>query len=236
MVAELHQSGFQRLRIVPGMSPSGMHWRCGVTHRGNISVDHGALLCHGGIGELPDFASYSSASGNEYFGWRDARQATARDLAGLFLQRFPELCQQARGSDWEYAGWYAYMLGLAAYGAFPVAYEDSPSPPPVAYMRTTGSPSRVLLPPPRELPAHLSVGTPDASSGAWSVPRLPLTVQVPEAHSPSLLLMRALHAARTAGLPEQDEQRLAEEMRAAADGEALRYVVKRWMHVRVTSR
>ena len=31
MVHELHKAGYQRIRIVPGISGSGMHWRCSVT-------------------------------------------------------------------------------------------------------------------------------------------------------------------------------------------------------------
>jgi hypothetical protein len=35
MVNELHKLGYQRLRIVPRMSPSEMHWRYSVTYIGN---------------------------------------------------------------------------------------------------------------------------------------------------------------------------------------------------------
>jgi hypothetical protein len=35
MVNELHKLGYQLLRIVPRISPSGMHCRCSVTYIGN---------------------------------------------------------------------------------------------------------------------------------------------------------------------------------------------------------
>jgi hypothetical protein len=31
MVHELHKAGYQLLRISPGLSPSGIHWRCPIT-------------------------------------------------------------------------------------------------------------------------------------------------------------------------------------------------------------
>ena len=58
------------------------------------------------------------------FGWTDAVSATARDLAELFLERFPEVCARGYGRDWLCAGWYVEMLGVAERGGSPVAYDD----------------------------------------------------------------------------------------------------------------
>jgi hypothetical protein len=128
MVHELHKLGFQRLRIVPGMAPSGSYWRCGITHIGNILASHGANCSVYGL----DMANYTSGQSNAYFGWKDARQDTARQLAAKFLDRFPEIARKGKGRDWPYAGWYVEMLGLAERGVFPVAdadwYEDDPDP------------------------------------------------------------------------------------------------------------
>jgi hypothetical protein len=44
MVGELHELGFQRLRVSPGMAPTGMHWRCTITSVDNIQPRHGALI------------------------------------------------------------------------------------------------------------------------------------------------------------------------------------------------
>lgn len=80
MVHELHKLGYQRLRIAPGMSPSGMHWRCSVTHAGNIKRMHGAMMC-----DFDDAAHYTAEDDNQYFGWKDAKKDTARKLASKFL-------------------------------------------------------------------------------------------------------------------------------------------------------
>jgi hypothetical protein len=44
MVGELHRRGFQRIRISPAMSPSGLHWRCLIAAIALFSPDHGAKV------------------------------------------------------------------------------------------------------------------------------------------------------------------------------------------------
>lgn len=122
MVHELHKAGYQRVRICPGMSGSGLHWRCGVTVATNIFRNNGALWVNW---DLPDLtAKYTSADENRYFGWKDAADDTARQMAGKFVERFPQLVQEGAGADWCYAGWYVEMLGWAERGDFPMAYGD----------------------------------------------------------------------------------------------------------------
>jgi hypothetical protein len=120
MVHELHKLGYQRLRIFPGMSGSGLHWRCSITHVGNILKTHGAMW--------KDFyresAHYSTGQDYNYFDWRDAAKDNARQLSVKFIERFPEIVERGRGIDWQYAGWYVQMLGFADRGAFPIAYGE----------------------------------------------------------------------------------------------------------------
>lgn len=119
MVHELHKAGYQRLRICPGLSGAGA-WRCSVTPVTNIQKTHGAMLKD----ENGLVARHTGAAGNEYFGWRDAKNDTARELATRFVERFPEIARAGLGEDWNYAGWYVQMLGLAECGDFPIAYAD----------------------------------------------------------------------------------------------------------------
>ena len=120
MVHELHKAGYQRLRICPGMNSSGSAWRCAVTPITNILRTHGAMTADYDL----DVAKYTSAQGTEYFGWEDAMESTARELAMKFVERFPEIVAKGKGEDWAYAGWYAQMLGFAERGDFPVSYND----------------------------------------------------------------------------------------------------------------
>lgn len=120
LVHELHKRGYQLLRIAPGMSSSGCHWRCAITPRSNILRTNGAML--------KDFnrcaAHYTSGQDNEYFGWSDAKADTVQQLADRFSERCPEIIEASRGDDWSYAGWYVRMLGYAERGLFPIAYAD----------------------------------------------------------------------------------------------------------------
>ena len=128
MVYERHKLGYQRVRIMPAMAPSGCFWRCSITHAGNILKSHGA--------ESRDFhresAHYSSADENNYFGWNDAAGDTVQQLAARFLERFPEIARLGQGLDWSYAGWSVQMLGFAERGELPIVYQEYLEPDPTA--------------------------------------------------------------------------------------------------------
>lgn len=121
MVHELHKLGYQRLRIAPCMAPSGMYWRCSITHAANTLPNHGARMRNGTDLEV---VHYSSSQSNQYFGWDDAQQDTARQLAAKFIERFPKLAQKGDGIDWPYAGWYVQMMGFSERGSLPIAFAD----------------------------------------------------------------------------------------------------------------
>jgi hypothetical protein len=123
MVAELHKRGYQRLRVVPCLSGSGMHWRCWVTPASNILRTHGAHLANWDIDDRV-MAGYSSGQDNEFFGWTDRKTSSARELADTFIERFPQVCADSRGADWAYAGWFVELLGIAERGWFPIVYAD----------------------------------------------------------------------------------------------------------------
>ena len=121
MVAVLHQRGYQRLRIEPGMSPSGMYWRCGITHAGNMDPENGAI-CANGCGD--EIVHYTSANENRFFGWDDAPVLDLEQLADRILEQHREICELGRGDDPEYVAWYELMLMLARKGGLPYAYDD----------------------------------------------------------------------------------------------------------------
>lgn len=144
MVHELHKLGYQRLRISPGLSPSGGYWRCVITPASNILVTHGALTRD----YLLNTARYTSGSDAAYFDWPDAKQNTARELATKFILRFPDIVEQSQGRDHEYVGWYVEMLGLAERGALPIAYADWYVDPDPRYLSTSGGEElRLPMPP-----------------------------------------------------------------------------------------
>lgn len=147
MVHELHKLGYQRLRIMPGLSPSGGYWRCNITPTTNILRTHGAFARK----FYRESAHYNSGMSNEYFGWQDATADTARQLAAKFVERFAAIAHAGRGRDWAYAGWYTEMLGFAERGELPIAYADWLSAPdPRSLPTSPGFESGLPMPPPGE--------------------------------------------------------------------------------------
>lgn len=112
MVHELHKAGYQRLRILPMLSPSGGCWRGVITFADNVAQDGFSILRE----EDDLVARYTSGQDAEYFGWKDATHASARELSALFLERFPEISLMGEGLDWAYAGWLTDVLGYAELG------------------------------------------------------------------------------------------------------------------------
>lgn len=119
MVHELHKAGYQGLRISAGLAPSGCHWRCEITTADNIADNGWEILKDG-----PDVAAYTTADEGRYFGWADAAGATPRDLAGMFVARFPGIATRGAGQDWPYAGWLVSVLGAVERGRVPIFYAD----------------------------------------------------------------------------------------------------------------
>lgn len=119
MVAELHKAGYQRLRVAAGMSPSGCYWRCHITPADNVGANGWEPRdWESGV------ATYTSGDEDLYFGWNDAPGKSARQLAQLFLKRFPELAKRGAGRDRPYAGWFVGMLGAAENGRLPIFFAD----------------------------------------------------------------------------------------------------------------
>ena len=126
MVHELHKAGYQRLRVSPGMSPSGMHWRCSITCASNMEPDGFSIRHTSPASGL--FAAYTSADPS-YFGWAGAETWSARELAVHFLQAFPKLAEHGMGRDWAYAGWLTELLGVVEQGQtgrYPIFFADYP--------------------------------------------------------------------------------------------------------------
>lgn len=124
MVSDLHRRGYQRLRIAPGLSPGGEHWRCSITPITNISNKHGARL----VDWEHLSAHYTSGAGAKYFDWSYAANLDPAKLALRFIEEFPLIVEAGRGSDWGYAGWYQEMLGLTHPDYLPIAYRDEGCP------------------------------------------------------------------------------------------------------------
>ena len=118
VVHELHKLGYQGVRIAPGWAPSRAHWRCSVAAASNVGRNGWTLVdyCEG--------AHYTSAAGARIFGWEDAPRKSPRQLAQMFIGRFPRLATESIGMDYAYAGWFVALLGAVEQGRLPAFYAD----------------------------------------------------------------------------------------------------------------
>jgi hypothetical protein len=126
MVGELHKRGYQKLRVMPFMSPSGNAWRCWIGPDTLFYRNHGAYLSDAGCEEDQSIslsARYTTGA-DLYFDWQDADKDDARTLADKFLARFTRLAGQGEGWSYVYAGWYQRLLGLAERAWIPVVASD----------------------------------------------------------------------------------------------------------------
>jgi DNA-binding transcriptional ArsR family regulator len=144
MVQELHRRGYEQLRVAPGISPSGLHWRCSIVPVDWVRRDHGALAVGGGVLA----ACYGSGQGARFFDWPDAEHDAPVALAGKFLDRFPDIASRGRGSDPEYARWYAGMLRATAPDGLIYAYADWDLPEDHIPVLGCTSEVKIPLPPP----------------------------------------------------------------------------------------
>lgn len=121
-IHELHRQGYQNLACYCYMSPSGFHWRLELKHFDDLFID-----TEGEVQQLHDFDAEiahhtSGQSGHDYFAWEDAKNANARALAELIKRRFPRLLQSCIGQNFEYAGWFVYLLGEAENEKLPLFF------------------------------------------------------------------------------------------------------------------
>ena len=144
-VHELHQRGYEQLRIQPATSPSGMHWRCAFYPRKNfVSATEIDESLHSGRPML-----YSSAEQGRFFEWDDADEKSPAELADRFIECFPNLVRDSFGPDPAYVAWFEKAVQMAQQDAFPIFFADYPTPTNrVATIGNRSNPKRTMPLPP----------------------------------------------------------------------------------------
>lgn len=116
-VAVLHLRGHARLRILPGVSPSGMYWRVNVTSVDNIN--------HVGYPTLIDWEAsfgWSTADELRIAGMRVHSTTHPEQVAELILDQLVDI---GVGYDPAYTSWYLRMLErVLQHQALPIAYAE----------------------------------------------------------------------------------------------------------------
>ncbi|HRP99811.1 MAG TPA: hypothetical protein PK781_05045 [Terrimesophilobacter sp.] len=111
-IAVLHARGAQRITIFPFMSPTGLHWRCGI-HLDGVRLDK---------------IAYTSASGWQLPGNPSGDKLDAEAAAdAIWSTLTDDERERANRPDPAYTAWYTDMLARLGTG-FPILYDDSVGP------------------------------------------------------------------------------------------------------------
>jgi O-acetyl-ADP-ribose deacetylase (regulator of RNase III) len=118
-VRALHRRGYQWIRIRPGMSPSGMHWRVSIMALDKLSHVQGDQS----VSDWDRGILYSSGSGTDFAGSGVTVTTSPDQVADIILAAMPAL--RAIHSDAEYARWYDELVSLVErHDTVPIAYAD----------------------------------------------------------------------------------------------------------------
>jgi hypothetical protein len=100
MVAVLHRMGYERLRAITAIAPTGLHWRC--------------MIAPADEGHTVETARYTSGQEPTPYDWEDSADDTPEQLAKKFIERFADLAAAGKGRDEPYARWFAEMMAMTA--------------------------------------------------------------------------------------------------------------------------
>lgn len=121
----LHQRGYHAVRVLPGMSASGAHWRI------DISARPDSIELRENLDSQPEIATinYSTALLTRFHDGEVTMTTPVYEVAALILSALPSLTPNSDDAD--YARWYVGLLDRCErHHRLPIAYSDSDNPPP----------------------------------------------------------------------------------------------------------
>lgn len=127
MVGILHKLGFEKLRIVPSIAPSGLYWRC------EFISDTDRIVVSSWIDELENSV-------------RQEIKFTPQEMADLFVIKRFDFIEKCKGANKQYVEWYAEMLQTLKQGELPYAFDYSDYFEPTDYWLTSKDNKIITLP------------------------------------------------------------------------------------------
>lgn len=108
MVKELHKRGFGKLRIVPSLSTSGLHWRCRFIDetKAHSCIATNWIYDHENEDLLEEI------------------KLTPPELADLFIKENPDFITHCSGKNEVYEKWYGEMVESLEEEELPYAFAD----------------------------------------------------------------------------------------------------------------
>ncbi len=116
VIRELHELGYELIRVCPCLSPNGLSWRCATTVKRYTLKRCGAIY-HG-----PEHTAANTSNG--IFRWDIGNHNTTYEIALQFIKHYPHLAKWGKGSDPEYVRWFKKANDLAQRGYIFYAFAE----------------------------------------------------------------------------------------------------------------
>ena len=113
VAGNLHKKGYQNLRIVPSLSPSGLSWRCSF-----VTIKEGRIINVYASSLIQGFDSINEKE----------IELTIEELTNLFIEKENDFLQNCKGKNEEYVQWFERVLQILKAEELPYAYADFFSP------------------------------------------------------------------------------------------------------------
>ena len=108
VVKELHSRGYEKLRIVPSLSPSGLSWRCSFVVKSGSQLK--SIIASNWLQDVMNVSSK-----NEY---------SIEELTDMFAREHQHFLAHCKGKNKEYVEWYSKMLLTLTEEELPYAFAD----------------------------------------------------------------------------------------------------------------
>jgi len=128
IVKELHIRGFENLRVIPSLSPTGLAWRCNF-----VSVAY-----------REKEAIVTSSWIENYFSKEKNIEYSIDELNDMFEREHVDFLNACKGKNKEYVEWYNDMLNNLKEGELPYAFAEYFSP--TDYWKTSEGQEILTLP------------------------------------------------------------------------------------------
>lgn len=109
---DLHKRGYQKLRWISYMAPTGLSLRCHITTQDHICVNREIIIA-GNNNEVWCTSTSVMTTGENI-----------RPFIKIFMDENPQLLEIGKGKDSEYVEWFNKLLSLVANGQTPVFYGE----------------------------------------------------------------------------------------------------------------
>ncbi len=116
VIRELHEMGYELIRVCPCVSPNGMSWRCATTVRKYTLKNCGAIY------RGPKHTAANTFDG--CFKWGDCEGLTPHEIALQFIEHYSHLAEWGKGIDPEYVEWFKKANNFAQRGYIFYAFGD----------------------------------------------------------------------------------------------------------------